>query len=403
LRLAVVSPFVDRQHGTERALAELLERLADSYGCEIHLFAQQVEGLALSSPGSVKSGSAGAIIWHRVPRLPGPHILQFLAWFYLNRIWRFAFSAFGGVSFDLVLSPGINCSDARVILVHALFHRLKELSDDARTSSIQAYSFLTRLHRRAYYKLMTRLERQIYSDPNVLLAAVSTRTATLLQKYFHRDNVAVVPNGVNTRSFSPAARDARRIEARRHFGYGQEEFVLLLLGNDWSVKGLPAILSVVAGCTSLPLRVLAAGSDLAGPHQAQARQLGILDRCTWASPNPDVLSFYAAADVYVSPSLEDSFGLPVAEAMACGLPAITSRFAGIAELVESDVDGFVLNDPKDSGELARLLEELFQDPARRQRVGEAAARKALEWTWDRNAAAIWELLKQAVAPHAKSV
>jgi glycosyltransferase involved in cell wall biosynthesis len=400
LRLAVVSPFVDRHHGTERALAELLERLASRYGCEIHLFAQRVEGLSLSTSGSVKSGSAGAIFWHKVPRLPGPHIFQFLAWFYLNRVWRFAFSKFRGVSFDLVLSPGINCSDARVILVHALFHRLQELSDDARTSSIQAYGFLTRLHRRAYYALMTRLERRIYSNPHVLLAAVSTRTAALLQKYFHRQNVAAIANGVDARSFSPAERIARRMQARHRFGYREEEFVLLLLGNDWSVKGLPAILSAVARLASLPLRVLVAGSDAVGPYQAQARQLGILDRCTWASPNPDVLSFYAAADVYVSPSLEDSFGLPIAEAMACGLPAVTSPFAGVAERLDSGVDAFVLRDPKDPGELARLLEELFRDPARRQRVGEAAARKALEWTWDRNAAAVWELLKQAAAPDA---
>jgi glycosyltransferase involved in cell wall biosynthesis len=397
LRLAVVSPFVDRHHGTERALAELLERLASGYGCEIHLFAQRVEGLALSTPGSVKSGSAGAITWHKVPRLPGPHIFQFLAWFYLNHIWRFAFSKFHRISCDLLLSPGINCSDARVILVHALFHRLKELSDDAQASSVQPYSLSTRLHRRAYYALMTRLERRIYSDPRVLLAAVSTRTASLLQKYFHRQNIPAIPNGVDVQSFSPAARNARRTDARRRFGYREDEFVLLLVGNDWSVKGLPAILSAVARCPSLPLRVLVAGNDAVGPYQAQAEQLGILDRCTWASPNPDVLSFYAVADVYVSPSREDSFGLPVAEAMACGLPVITSPFAGIAELVESGVDGFVLSDPKDSGELAHLLEELFRDPARRQRVGETAARKALEWTWDRSAAAVWELLKRSSA------
>lgn len=395
MRLAVVSPFVDRHHGTERALAELLERLANSYGCEIHLFAQNVEGLALSTLGSGKSKSTGAIIWHRVPMLPGPHIFQFLAWFYLNRIWRFVFSTFRRVSFDLVLSPGINCSDARVVLVHALFHRLKELSRVAHTSSSQAYGFLTRLHRRTYYTLMTRLERRIYSDPSVLVAAVSMRTASLLQKYFHRENVPAIPNGVDARSFSPTARNARRTEARRRFGYRENELVLLLLGNDWSVKGLSVILSAVAGCCSLPLRVLVVGSDAVEPYRSQARQLGILDRSTWVSPNPDVLSFYAAADVYVSPSLEDSFALPVAEAMACGLPAITSSFAGIAELIENGVDGFVLRDPRDPQEVARLLEELFHDPGRRQRVGTAAAEKALGWSWDRNAAVVWQLLQSA--------
>ena len=50
LRLAVVSPFLDRQHGTERALSEVLERLARSYPCEIHLFAQQIAGLEVGSP-----------------------------------------------------------------------------------------------------------------------------------------------------------------------------------------------------------------------------------------------------------------------------------------------------------------------------------------------------------------
>ena len=398
MRLAVVSPFVDRRHGTERALAELLERLANRYGCEIHLFAQHVEDLALSAPGSVKSGSAGAILWHRVPRLPGPHIFRFLAWFYLNRIWRVAWSAFRGVSFDLVLSPGINCSDARVILVHALFHRLKELSDDARTSSVQPYSFLTRLHRRAYYALMTRLEHRIYSDPNVLVATVSTRTANLLQKYFYRQSVPVIPNGVDSKSFSPRALNMRRMEARRHFGYREEEFVLLLLGNDWSVKGLPAVLSAVAECPSLPLRVLVAGSDAVRPYQAQARQLEILDRCTWVGPDPDALSFYAAADAYVSPSREDSFGLPVAEAMACGLPVITSVNSGVSEIVRNGVNGFVLQEPSNARALAEIIQRLYHDANLRHVVGEAAAKTAGQMTWDGNAAAVWELLKQVTTP-----
>src|ERR1700719_3435542 len=70
LRLAVVSSFVDRRHGTERALAELLERLAGNYGCEIHLYAQRVEDLQLSDPRSARPAAStepGAIFWHRVP------------------------------------------------------------------------------------------------------------------------------------------------------------------------------------------------------------------------------------------------------------------------------------------------------------------------------------------------
>jgi len=84
VRLAVVSPFVDRRHGTERALAELLERLARDYGCEIHLYAQRVEDLPLSDPQLARSKESGAIFWHKVPSIPGPQAVQFPVWVCLN-------------------------------------------------------------------------------------------------------------------------------------------------------------------------------------------------------------------------------------------------------------------------------------------------------------------------------
>jgi len=58
-----------------------------------------------------------------------------------------------------------------------------------------------------------------------------------------------------------------------------------------------------------------------------------------------VLSFYAAADAYVAPSLEDAFGLPILEAMACGLPVIASVQAGASENVLDGATGYLLRDP----------------------------------------------------------
>jgi UDP-glucose:(heptosyl)LPS alpha-1,3-glucosyltransferase len=106
-----------------------------------------------------------------------------------------------------------------------------------------------------------------------------------------------------------------------------------------------------------------------------------------------VIEFYAAADIYVSPSREDSFGLPVAEAMACGLPAITSAYAGVSELMHNTVDGFVLREPEDKQTLARIIERLYRDTTFHRSIGEAAARTAQQWTWDRSAAEAWELLQ----------
>ncbi|MHB8608911.1 MAG: glycosyltransferase family 4 protein [Candidatus Acidiferrales bacterium] len=397
MRLAVVSPFVDRRHGTERALAELLERLAGDYGCEIHLYSQCVEDLPVSDPKSAHSAESGVIFWHKVASIQGPHVAQFVAWMFWNGFQRKWSALFGGVSFDLVLSPGINCLHPDVVIVHALFHRLQELTREEKEDPALRGNFLQRLHRRVYYGLLAGLERRIYTDKSVSLAAVSQRTAGLLKGYFHRADVCVIQNGVDTEHFTATARLARRAEARQRRGFRDEDFVLLLIGNDWRVKGLPSILEAMAILPGSPLRLLVVGNDAAEPFRASARRLGVEERCLWEPSGPDVLDFYAAADVYVSPSREDSFGLPVAEAMACGLPVITSIFAGVADCIHDGVDGFIVRDPRDTRALAQLIERLQEDPDLRRNLGEAAADTVLQWDWNRNAAAVWELLRGIVA------
>ena len=393
MRLAVVSPFVDRRHGTERALAELLERLAGEYHCEIHLYAERVEDLAVIDSKTPRTGESGCIVWHKVPSIPGPHLVKFIGWMATNGFLRWWQRAFRGLSFDLVLSPGINCFNADVIIVHVVFSRLWELSRQRSAGEEQQSPVLRRLHRRAYYGLLTALERWLYSDRKVTLAAVSQRAADLLTQYFHRSDVHLIPNGVDNREFCESRRTARRKQARRLFRFREADLVLLLIGNDPRVKGVPTILEAMALVPQLPLHLLVVGNDAADPFRDTAKRLGILDRCHWESPRGEVIEFYAAADIYVSPSREDSFGLPVAEAMACGLPAITSANAGVSSLIHNSVDGFVMREPEDTQMLARILERLYRDAAYRRSIGEAAGRTAQQWTWDRSAAAAWELLQ----------
>jgi len=395
LRLAVISPFVDRSHGTERALAELLERLAQRHHCEIHLYSQRVEDIAVCAPDAERTEKAGGIFWHRVPRLPGPHLLAFVGWLAANSLLRWCHRLLHRAPFDLVLSPGINSLSADVVIVHALFHRLREISQDKNADTGIRAGFFHRMHRRAYYALLTTLERRIYGDLNVLVACVSQRTADLLAHYFQRYDVRVIPNGIDAAQFSPSLRLARRTQARLSRNFQSTDFVLLLLGNDWDVKGVPTILAAMAAVPNLTLHLLVAGTDVVEPFREMAGRLNISTRFRWEPPQHDAMDFYAAADLYVSPSREDSFGLPVLEAMACGLPVITSIFAGVAELITDTVDGFVLHDPNDSQTLAQLLERLYLDESLRKRIAEAAVLTAKQWTWDRNGAELWELLECA--------
>lgn len=406
MRLAVVSPFVDRRHGTERALAELLERLAGVYRCGIHLYAQHVEGLAFDRKiaGSKTDKSAalaaqeqGEIIWHKVPAIPGPHLAQFMFWLLSNALCRWWDRMINGLRFDLVLSPGINSFDADLVLVHALFHRLRELaSDEAKWRGISR--FFRHLHRRAYYSFLTWLERRVYSDSRVSLAAVSGRTATLLKNYFRRDDVRVIPNGVDTAYFCPEKRLALRREERSRLKFRENDFVLLLIGNDWRNKGLSTVLDAMAANRELPLRLLVAGQDATAPfYLEEAKNLNLEEQCRWETVAADAIHFYAAADVYISPTLEDAFALPPLEAMASGLPVVTSANNGGSQIITENLDGFVLKDPSDVATVARHLKNLYEHPDLRLRVGENARRTAEAYTWERNSAAVWEFLNQVAA------
>jgi UDP-glucose:(heptosyl)LPS alpha-1,3-glucosyltransferase len=176
--------------------------------------------------------------------------------------------------------------------------------------------------------------------------------------------------------------------------------VLLLLGNDWRAKGLETVLRAMSALREFPIFLIAAGNDSPESFREMAIYLGVAHRCRFEPSRKDVLDFYAAADLYVSPSREDSFGLPVAEAMACSLPAITSSLAGVSSLLHDGVDSLILRDPHDAKTLATMIRTLYQNAEWRNRMGQAAAKTSLEWNWNRNAAELWELLKDTAARRA---
>jgi UDP-glucose:(heptosyl)LPS alpha-1,3-glucosyltransferase len=132
------------------------------------------------------------------------------------------------------------------------------------------------------------------------------------------------------------------------------------------------------------------------------RNLGLGERVLFLDASPDVIQFYAAADAYVGPSLEDAYGLPILEAMACGLPVIASSRAGVSEIITHRKNGLILYNPQDGVELAELLRELCSSRGFCERNGRAAAITAGQQTWDSNAAAVWDLLNQAAIKKRRS-
>lgn len=398
MRIAVITPFLDRRHGTERCVIEQLERLSADSETEIHIYAQRIEelhGVARFKPGD-RPESATRLYWHKVPGVPGPHLLQYIFWFFANDACRRWDAKFRGLKYDLTYSPGINAGNADAIIVHIVFRAFyRQVISQLKFRRTPVKDWPRLMHRKLYYRLIMALEKRIYRRPNVSLAAVSALVAQQLESNFQRKDVFVIRNGVDADFFSVSQRLARRAEARREFGLATADFVLLLIGNDWKKKGLDGLLQALSLIGELPWRLLVVGSDARGPYEKIIRDRNILDRVSFLRPSPDVMQFYAAADAYVGPSLEDAYGLPILEAMACGLPVIASSNAGASEIIQDGTNGIILRDPQDVQELSTAIRSLVENRELCISLGEQARLTAQQHTWPANAQATREWLELA--------
>ncbi|HYA89649.1 MAG TPA: glycosyltransferase family 4 protein [archaeon] len=389
-RLAVVSPFLDKRHGTERRVVEWVSRLAETF--EIHVYSQRVQDLDLTK-----------VVWHRIPKFPGPHILNFLWWFLANRLRREWDCRFRGLRPDLVLSPGINCLDADVVSVHVVFAEYsRRAGPDARLSQQPVRNWPRILHRQLYYSLVALFERRVYTRPDLTLILIARRTADSLRRYYGCDErFPVLYMGVDHNIFNLARRVSLREGARMGLGISADHFTLLLIGNDWRNKGLPVLVEAMASLPGLPIHLLVIGTDDPAAFRSAVEDRGLQTRVRFLPPRQDVEFYYAAADAYVGPSLEDTFAQPPVEAMACGLPVIVSSTNGASEVITNGSDGLILEDPTDAGTLATLIRRLYEDEDFRARLGRSGAENARQYTWERNARDLTAILEEILRRKAR--
>ncbi len=394
-RLAVVSPFVDKHHGTERYVAEWLSRLTDQF--EIHVYSQSVEDL-----------DSSRISWHKISKLPGPHILNYLWWFICNQLRRSWDARFNGLRYDLIFSPGINCLDADVISVHIVFAELlRHNSSNPGTGKPSGFASARWLHRELYYRLIAFLEKRIYANPETSLILITPRTAASLQEFYGRTGpFPAVYFGLDHEVFNPERRLELRDSARQELHLAPEHFALLLVGNGWQNKGLPVILEAMGRLRELTLHLLVVGHDDPSPYQSALERNSLTGRIHFLPVRNDVEFYYSAADIYVGPSQEDVLPLPPAEAMACGVPVIVSAACGISEIISDGDNGIVVPDPSDAVAVAAKIRQLCESATLRARLSERAISTVQQYTWERNtrefAALLMDALEKKHPAHAAS-
>ncbi len=237
------------------------------------------------------------------------------------------------------------------------------------------------------YHQFRRLMARQYANDGRLVMALSSRVASDFQRFHgvRPEHIRLVYNGVDTDRFTPANRARHRAEVRRRLGVDDRTTLLLIVAHNFHLKGVPVLLAAVERLVARGRRthlVVVGGKRI--DRFLRGTRWSRSDRAvTFTGAMDDVAPFYAAADVYVHPTFYDTFSLVVLEALASGLPVITSRFNGAVELFTEGVEGHVLPDPTDVDALLARLEPLF-DPAVRERMGRAARRLAEKHTFSHN-------------------
>jgi len=213
--------------------------------------------------------------------------------------------------------------------------------------------------------------------------AISNQVKNEIVKAYEVDpsRISVVYHGVDLDLFNPQHRAQARQSVRMQMGIGPEEFLVVFVGGDYRLKGLVPLLEATQRVGGR-IKILGVGIEPDSELRALVAANGYRDLVKFVPNTPRIAELYSAGDCYVLPTLYDTFSMATLEAMACGLPVIVSRKAGITELLSSTRDCFILEDPQDTHSLAGFIERLVRDETLRSRMGSEARRTAEANSWD---------------------
>jgi UDP-glucose:(heptosyl)LPS alpha-1,3-glucosyltransferase len=251
-----------------------------------------------------------------------------------------------------------------------------------------------------YHRYMLAAERRLYASPRLRQVICNSR---MVQTEIHerfglpRERLPIIYNAIDAAVFHPGLA-VHRSNVRARHGIADDTCVFLLVGSAYARKGVGRVLEALATVPA-PAHFIVVGRDRRpAKYAALARRAGVAHRVTFAGPQQDPKPYYGAADAFVLPTLYDPFPNAILEAMACGLPVVTSDRCGAAELVAAHDAGTVCG-ARDICAIAAGMRALLERDAR-VRAGANALAAVRPLTPDAMAAqliALYERLLSAPA------
>jgi UDP-glucose:(heptosyl)LPS alpha-1,3-glucosyltransferase len=205
------------------------------------------------------------------------------------------------------------------------------------------------------------------------------------------EKIDLVRNGVPVSEFREAF--ANREQDRAALGLAEDEIAVLFVGSGWERKGLRFAIKAIEACPDLKLRLFVAGRGNRGRYKST--------RAQFFGTVVDLPRVYATADIFILPTIYDPFANACLEALACGLPVITTRDNGFSEIIEDGMHGSIVDCANDIVGLCDAI-RFWSDAARRAAVRSTNMQCAAQFDISKNVARTLEILVQLAASAAST-
>ncbi|HVT55214.1 MAG TPA: glycosyltransferase family 4 protein [Xanthobacteraceae bacterium] len=213
-----------------------------------------------------------------------------------------------------------------------------------------------------FHRNTLKLERRMFAGERLKAVIVNSEMVAgdLVRHYdFPCERIHLVPNGIDLQRFSLAAREQHCEKVRRQLGIARDAPVALFVGSGFDRKGLARAIEAAARQPDV-LHFIVIGSDRRpAAFKALAARAGLAGRFHLVGPVQNPVPYYGASDVLILPTLYDPFPSTVLEALACGLPVVTTTGCGARDLVR-ELEPALVCDTYDIEALAAGLKRALQ-------------------------------------------
>jgi UDP-glucose:(heptosyl)LPS alpha-1,3-glucosyltransferase len=361
MRVALAFPGCHRKGGGERGMLECANFLA-ARGHDANVLAADWDQRFLSP----------LVTLHPVRAAARPPVLRVLSYARGSR----AELARLNPPAEVLATFGVLCPPGGVMWVQSVQKAWLEISQSQRN-----FAGRWRQNLNPFHPVILAMERRHFRHGSYKkLIALTTRVKQDLTRLYDvpENDISILPNGFAPDEFNVARRSELRPVVRHELGYADDQKIVIFAANELERKGFGPLLRAIALLRDPDVNLLAVGRLDARRYAAEIARLGMTDRVRFTGPTSDVARYFSAADAFALPTQYEAWGMVVVEAMACGLPALTSRLAGAAVVVRENQTGCLLDDPRDESEIAAKLRPLLDG---RHESVQAISRSVDRYSW----------------------